>query len=144
MDRRPELFLSDLFSANPKYSHSEIGNFYSFSWCSEKEPAFSSTLSLFDYKVKVYTSEIHSITKVLTTFIDAEFDTLVFDISIDNTFDNFSIDITEEGYEEWKIAIGESRDSKKYDNWITDDIKSISVNEKVINRIDSLVKAFYE
>jgi len=144
MDRRPELFLSDLFSVNPKYSHSDIGNFYSFGWCSEKEPAFSSTLSLLDYEVKVYTSGIHSISKVLTTFIDAEFDTLVFDISIDNTFDNFSIDITKVVYEEWKMDIGESRDSKKYDGWITDDIRSISVNENAINRIDKLVKEFYE
>ena len=144
MDRRPELFLSDLFSANPKYSHSKIGNFYSFGWCSEKEPAFSSVLSVFDYKVKVYTSDIHSITKVLTTFIDGEFDVLFFDISIDNTFDDFSIIITKKEYKEWKEDIGESVDSEKYDSWITGTVESISISKETINRLDRLVKEYYE
>ena len=50
MDRRPELFLSDLFSLTPQYYHEKIGEFYSFGWCSEKEPAFSSILKLLNYK----------------------------------------------------------------------------------------------
>lgn len=53
VDRFPRIFFTDLFTESPGYSTEETGDFHSFGWCSEREPAYLVWLSAFDITGKV-------------------------------------------------------------------------------------------
>jgi len=92
IDRTPVLYLNDLFSDKPKYYHEEFGEFYTFGWCSEREMAFNSLLSLyaFGYDCKIKQEGIHVWSEIWIEFInnDGTYSDII--VRVDNTFDTIS------------------------------------------------------
>lgn len=89
LDRTPAIFLSDLVSIYPKYSHEGCGLFHTFGWCAEREMAFVALLRNMGFKADVIASNGHAWTQVNINLDDTEEGNLF--IKIDNTFNNFSI-----------------------------------------------------
>jgi len=53
VDRFPRIFFTDLFTDSPGYRTEPTGDFHSFGWCSEREPAYLVWLSAFGLTGKV-------------------------------------------------------------------------------------------
>ena len=88
IDRIPSLFLGDLFNEKPNYFHKEIGSFYTFGWCSEREMAFSLLLSLYGYKSKITQKGIHVWSAFWVSFYKTDNQPVNLIAKIDNTFDS--------------------------------------------------------
>ncbi|MEM7657839.1 MAG: hypothetical protein AAF399_17065 [Bacteroidota bacterium] len=109
VDRTPSLFLQDLISVEPPYSHPACGEFYSFGWCSEREMAFVQLMSNYGYLGKVVTSGNHSWTSLLVSMKEQDGQEVQMEVRVDNTFDQLYWNRAPEGLstEEWLNDHGE-------------------------------------
>ncbi len=78
----------DMVAPREKFSHPAFGTFSSFGWCSEREMAFASLLSLMGYKSHVIAPGAHAWTEVEMTFHKKDGKDTTLLVSVDNTFDN--------------------------------------------------------
>jgi hypothetical protein len=90
IDRVPSLYLSDLVSPEPGYYHPDIGPFYTFGWCSEREMAFVLLLSLYDFHGKIKQTGVHVWSEFWLPFASEKGPSRVIVARIDNTFDEIS------------------------------------------------------
>ena len=116
IDRTPSLFLSDLFTEDPKYYHSECGEFYTFGWCSEREMAFCLLLELMGYQGKIYQGGIHVRSHFWVEMIDNSGNGILIIISVDNTFDISSWKLAGMEKDDWLINIGSGDQIEWYNN----------------------------
>jgi len=91
-DRVPSVYLLDLFTEEPKYFHPDVGSFYTFGWCSEREMAFSLLMRIYGYESKVVADGNHSWSDIPVRFKTTNSDTVLI-VSVDNTFDNIYYDV---------------------------------------------------
>ena len=87
VDRVPSLFLSDLVSETPLYTHPACGDFRTFGWCSEKEMAFSLLTAMLGLPGKIIQegNHVRSIYLLRAVRRDGRREHVV--VEIDNTFD---------------------------------------------------------
>lgn len=89
IDRLPGIYLTDLLSPKAKYSHPNMGSFYTFGWCSEREMAFIALLKGLGIPYgKVITANNHSWTGVYLRFKTKTNKNII--LKVDNTFDELS------------------------------------------------------
>ncbi len=87
IDRVPALFLGDLVSETPKYSHPDCGTFFTFGWCSEREMAYTAIMTAWGFQAKIRQSGIHTYSVVWNSFTRSDGTETVLEAYIDNTFD---------------------------------------------------------
>ncbi len=86
IDRTPFIFLSEMLSLEPLYSHPDCGTFRTFGWCSEREMAFSCLMETLGYSSKVVVDGNHSWSEIkLKSFDNKKNSPLI--VRVDNTFD---------------------------------------------------------
>ena len=127
LDRTPEVFLSDLVSIEPKYSHEECGAFHTFGWCAEREMAFVALLRNMGFKADVIASNGHAWTQVkihLNTTSGYLF------ITIDNTFNDFFIG---------EYVMPSVHDCKSYDYNCEVCLMEKYYNPKANKKIDNII-----
>ena len=90
IDRVPVLFLGDLVSESPKYSHPDCGTFFTFGWCSEREMAYTAIMTGWGFEAKIRQSGIHTYSAVWNAFRRSDGTEMVLEAYIDNTFDAVS------------------------------------------------------
>jgi hypothetical protein len=87
IDRVPALYLGDLASDAPKYTHPRCGDFYTFGWCSEREMSFLLLMRSFGYEGKIRQSGIHTLSVLWCPFARTDGSRIVLAAGVDNTFD---------------------------------------------------------
>lgn len=87
IDRTPYLYLTDLFSPKPKYYSPDFDTFSTFGWCSEREMAFVSLLTLMGFSANVIAPGNHSWSQVIVKMKCLAGDYRSLQATIDNTFD---------------------------------------------------------
>ena len=88
IDRVPALFLGDLVTATPKYTHPGCGSFFTFGWCSEREMSFVALMGSLGYLGKVKQSGIHTYSEVWCDLEQQGGGTIALSARVDNTFDS--------------------------------------------------------
>jgi hypothetical protein len=106
MDRLPDLYLSDLFTENPNYTHPDCGAFYTFGWCSEREMAFCSLLSAMKITGKIKQEGIHVWSEVLLELSDSRKQMQFCAITADNTFNSVNSYELKSSIDAWKKDFG--------------------------------------
>ena len=128
IDRTPFLFLSELFSEEPQYTSKDCGDFSTFGWCSEREMAYVSLLTLLGHQGKVAAQGGHSWTELI---IDMKFSNDMngyFKVHVDNTFDKITWEpISIKEIRAWETEMGDTKTKKWYNK------KALSKKEQ--NRI---------
>jgi len=115
IDRTPYLFLSELFEPSPKYYSELCGDFSTFGWCSEREMAFVSLLSLLDYKGKVKAKGGHSWSELIVPFQEAAGAYQQVLVRVDNTFDGLAFTpISKTEIKIWEQEMGDSKTTRWY------------------------------
>ena len=146
IDRIPSLYLKELFSDKPQYFHEEFGYFFTFGWCSEREMAFNTLMSLLGFESKIKQSGIHVWSELLVSFLNTNGDNIILIAQVDNTFDtlywqnppdNFSV-------ENWKQDLGDGTqidwyNQKAHSSLQKNHVLEISVSDNVSDRINELV-----
>ena len=87
IDRTPALFLKDLATDEPQYTHPACGEFYTFGWCSEREMAFVQLMATYGYTGKVVPAGNHSWSAYLVRMEATDGQSVQMQVSVDNTFD---------------------------------------------------------
>lgn len=115
IDRTPFLFISEMLSPTPLYSHPGCGEFSSFGWCSEREMAFSCLVEMMGYDAHVIASGNHSWSELK---VDMKTSTGVktFLVAVDNTFDSINWTDDEDKLENWNSTNGDSPMAKWYND----------------------------
>ena len=90
VDRFPTIFFSDLFSKSVGYRSSWAGDFYTFGWCSEREPAYLIWLTSFDIQGIVIGRGGHVQSTVLVPVVTDRIGNKHLKMIVDNTFDEVS------------------------------------------------------
>ena len=109
IDRTPYLFLSDLFSAKPKYYSASCDTFPAFGWCSEREMAFVNLLEILNYTGKVVADGNHSWSEFIVPMKSIDGKQKKFSVAVDNTFNGLSwTPIEDNKIEVWKKSFGDS------------------------------------
>ncbi len=145
IDRTPHLFLSELLLENPKYKTSNLGEFSTFGWCSEREMAFVSLLETLNIKGKVFSEGNHSWSEFLIPITNNQNKVVNFIVKIDNTFDNIEWEvIAENKITSWKNNLGNVPLAKWYNEKAhskteIEKIKTIQVSVKTASFIETQV-----
>jgi len=149
IDRVPSLYLADLVTEKPKYSHSLTGAFYTFGWCSEREMAFNTLLSIMGYESKVKQSGIHTWSEVLTKFVSNKGNYKYIISKVDNTYDTINWKKTPPGFNKmnWLRDFGHGAQVKWYNRKAhskkqRQKVQNIFVGKNAIKRIDTQVANF--
>ncbi len=87
IDRVPALYFSDLVTEEPRYSHPDCGDFYTFGWCSEREMAFTALMYALGYEGKIVQFGIHVWSVLRCRFKSADGSVVMLAVHVDNTFD---------------------------------------------------------
>lgn len=87
IDRTPVVFLTDLLSPVPRYCTAEGDTFSTFGWCSEREMAFISLITLMGYKGRVIAPGNHSWSEVDVSMKLKSGGRKNMVVTVDNTFD---------------------------------------------------------
>ena len=115
IDRRPALYLGDLFSEKPKYYHPEAGEFYSFGWCSEREMAFCALMHLMGYTCKIKQDGIHTWSEFWFDFVKKDGSYLHAVASVDNSIDTITWTVyAAEDFKKWRADLGGGTQIKWY------------------------------
>lgn len=151
VDRAPSLFISDLLTESPKYFHNNCDSFYSFGWCSEREMAYNTILTIMNFQTKIKQEGIHTWSELLVKFETNNREIKNIEFRIDNTFDIITTRAIEnENYiREWQSKIGSGSsinwyNQKAHSKSEIDIVKNLEVNEKVSARIYSLFREWLE
>jgi hypothetical protein len=143
-DRTPYLYLSNLVSDSPLFSHPQCGSFFTFGWCSEREMAFSNLLSQFGYKMKIRQEGIHVWSEAL---VDVEENCRAgkLIIMVDNTFNIVRFSMLAKPESIWRLDFGHGTQVTWYNRKaLSSDemqkVRSIRVSEKASARISDLVE----
>jgi len=143
IDRTPYLFLSDLFTENPRYYSASCDTFSTFGWCSEREMAFVALTKLLNYESKVVASGNHSWSEIILKMKNDNGKYQNYKVTIDNTFDNFDFrKIPENEIAGWKQDLGKSDIEKWYNRKASSDtteIKKHIAHKKAMERIESKI-----
>ncbi len=86
IDRTPFIFISEMLSLEPLYSHPDCGVFRTFGWCSEREMAFSCLMETLGYSSKVVVDGNHSWSEIKLSAFDKNKQSYII-VRVDNTFD---------------------------------------------------------
>lgn len=125
IDRTPYLFLSELFTEKPKYYSESCGDFSTFGWCSEREMAFISLVSLLDYTGKVKAENGHSWSELIVAAPLTDGTKQNFLVRIDNTYDSVYWEkISRAELQKWQQDMGDSSTKKWYNK------KALSTTEQ--------------
>jgi len=143
VDRTPSLYMSNLVTDSPLFSHPKCGRFFTFGWCSEREMAFSNLLSLYGYKVKIKQEGIHVWSEVLVD-IQEEKEIKKIILTVDNTFNVIDFRMLKASETEWLQDLGTGAQVLWYNRKaLSPDerqkVKSISVSTEAVARISGLV-----
>jgi len=115
IDRTPYLFLSELFSETPKYYSKSCGDFSTYGWCSEREMAFISLVSLLGYTGKVKAEGGHSWSELIINAPLTDGTTQNFLVRVDNTFDSVYLEkISRADLPKWQQDMGDSSTKRWY------------------------------
>lgn len=144
IDRLPSLYLSDLLSAEPKFSHKACGTFYTFGWCSEREMAFRTLLHLLGYESKIRQQGIHVRTQIWMQFVTNAGRKVNIVAEVDNTFDLIDWRRGRINKTKWQKDFGKGTDIKWYNRVSKakkqlDAVKKIKVPKETIKRIKNRV-----
>jgi len=147
IDRVPLLFLGDLVSCVPGYTHPDCGPFHTFGWCSEREMAFVALLSALGYRGKIEQAGIHTWSVFWCEFRDNAGGTRPVIAKVDNTFDSLAWRAPDSGlsFETWWDAIGEGTQVAWYNRTAreapqVDGLATIEVLAAARRRITDLVR----
>lgn len=113
IDRTPYLFISEMFSKEPLYSHPECGTFNTFGWCSEREMAYSCLLEMFAIPSKVIASGNHSWSEAVVKFKSNSGDVTLHS-HIDNTFNQLVWEKDADKIAKWKAYTGDGKTTTWY------------------------------
>jgi hypothetical protein len=145
IDRRPFVYLSDLFSDTAKYSHPEIGKFHSFGWCSEREMAFSALMRLLKFDSKIIVSGNHCWSEIKLK-LKFSTDTRECILRVDNTFNTMSCSLEKNDITFWNNYSPEGS-AKWYNNVASgaeenEKVKNIVVTSNPSSRIEAALVKF--
>ncbi len=149
IDRTPYLFLSDLMADEPKYYSIQCDTFSTFGWCSEREMAFVSLLSLLGFEGKAIAENNHSWSEFIVPLTSLQKESIHFKVKVDNTFDGIvwegidSIDLVA-----WKNYKAINKQANWYNQKAHDELELIKiknhlVSSKAMERIDNKLAAYY-
>lgn len=147
IDRIPSIFLADLFSDSPRYSHGAIGTFYSFGWCSEREMSYASLMHAFGYACKIKQTGIHVQTEIHLRFTGKSDTAISVVFKVDNSMDyiQWSPVVHEISLAKWKNDMGNGQQiewynsmafSKKEQNWLAHTKVSKSQFKWIADRVN--------
>lgn len=142
IDRTPAIYLANLFADEPLFRDSDIGDFYSFGWCSEREMAYAALLSIMGFECKIIQEGIHVWSEVLIPYSQKEKKGYLI-LKVDNTFEQFSIHNLTRNKSEWKKDFGNGAQVA----WYNKKFASIKERERIQNiaistkRVASIKKA---
>jgi len=106
------------------HSYAICGDFSTFGWCSEREMAFTSLLTILNYKGKVKSEKGHSWSELIIGLTKKSGNKESYKVKIDNTFDKIEIaSITNSEIRSWEADMGNSKNKKWY-------------NEKALSKIE--------
>lgn len=134
IDRTPYLFLSDLLAVEAKYYSAQCGTFSTFGWCSEREMAFVSLLTLLNFNGKVIAENNHSWSEFIVPMTTKNHETINFKITVDNTFDRIEwLGIDSDELNKWKNYKGINQMA----NWYNQKALGNTELQKISNHIVS-------
>ncbi|MFM9984724.1 MAG: hypothetical protein ACKVOK_05785 [Flavobacteriales bacterium] len=113
IDRTPYLFVSEMFSKEPLYSHPECGTFNTFGWCSEREMAYSCLLEMLGIPSKVIASGNHSWSEAVVKFKTTT-SNVGLHVHIDNTFNQLDWEKDADKIAKWKAYTGDGKTTTWY------------------------------
>ena len=141
IDRTPFLFLKDLFSESPQYTSEACGDFSTFGWCSEREMAFVSLLTLLGHKGKVAAAGGHSWAELILDMTSENGKITAFKVSVDNTFDEINWEaISKSNINIWETKMGDSKTKRWYNEKALSKkeqnrIANFQISSKVMNKL---------
>ena len=134
IDRTPYLFLSDLFAPKPKYYSDICGDFSTFGWCSEREMAFISLVSLLNFKGKVKAEHGHSWSELIVPFQQAGGTYQQVIVEVDNTFDMLKFDpISKTELKTWERELGDSKTKRWYNKKALSKKEQQKIKEHIVS-----------
>ena len=141
IDRLPSLYLADAVAPQPAYFHPLCGEMYTFGWCSEREMAFNTLLSLLGYDCKIKQQGIHVWTEMLLKPTASDTSRTLRVLSFDNTFNKVGFRKLREAYQAWKGDVGNGAQVKWYNSVAhstmqLNAVKSIEVKDPARQRIE--------
>jgi hypothetical protein len=147
LDRVPLLFLSDLFSREPKYAHPDCGSFYTFGWCSEREMAYVTIMDSFGKDAKIRQSGIHTWSVVRCAFKHLNGSEVLLEAHVDNTFDTLRWETAaaEISLAEWYLDTGAGTQIGWYNRMAHSPSQLAALNDEEVphvagERIRSLIR----
>lgn len=141
IDRTPFLYWSDLISDEPKYILENGERFYSFGWCSEREMAYVSLVTLLKFKARIITSGNHSFTEILIPMKNTKGINTNILVKADQTFDivNWTKSIVSKN--DFKIP-NDWYNRKAHSNLELVKLRKLNINPISSNRIISAIRNF--
>jgi len=135
--RVPALFLGDLVSETPLYSHPRCGTFFSFGWCSEREMSFTAVMRAWGFPGKIVQDGIHTWSMVWCDFVKADGTTIGIEGSVDNTFDTVSwkkVAIPDQ-VDQWVEKTGNGSHVDYYNRKAGSLVQAEAINGKTVSEI---------
>ncbi len=134
IDRTPVIYLSDLVTVQPGYSHPGCGDFHTFGWCSEREMAFCTLMKTLGYRCKTTQSGIHTWSEVLLTFMDFDSNKVCLQCQVDNTFNMIGWKLVpDSALADWEQEVGDRTQIEWYNRVIRSDSELQSVRDIVVS-----------
>lgn len=148
VDREPVLFLSDMVADTPRYRHPLFGEIRTFGWCSEREEAYGAWVGTLGAVQRIRFSGNHVWSEVLVPSRrrgDRGRAVLV----VDNTFDEIRLEPGPPDLRAWERDVGSFPAVRGYNAIarsprVRSQVRDIPVSQASANRIDSLVRRWYE
>lgn len=148
VDRKPGLFLSDLVTDVPRYHHPTFGDIRTFGWCSEREEAYGAWVGVLGAVQRIRFSGNHVWSEVLVPSRrrgDRGRAVLV----VDNTFDEIRLEPVPPDQRAWERDVGSLPAVRGYNAVarsprVRSQVRDIPLSDASANRIDSLVRRWYE
>jgi hypothetical protein len=146
IDRLPGLYLSDLVTESPKFYHPSCGSFYTFGWCSEREMAFNTLLTILGYECKVKQEGIHVWSEIYMILEGNNKKSITSAVKVDNTFDTITFILIKIQKEKWEKDFGNGTQVKWYNlkshsSSEIEAVRNIQVSDNVSKRIETLIKS---
>ncbi len=140
IDRTPYLFLRDLVEDKVKFFSNQINDSFStFGWCSEREMAFVSLMSLMNFKGKVVAEGNHSWSEFIVTMKNSYGENKNFKVKVDNTFDILNWEfINENKILSWEKYVGNTNLSNWYNNKAKSQLEQKRIKNQIVSKQASL------
>lgn len=134
--RVPDLFLGDLITETPLYSHPQCGSFFSFGWCSEREMSYTAVMLAWGFPGKIVQEGIHTWSMVWCDYAATDGSIISMEARVDNTFDTVSWQkvATSVKVDQWLKNTGNGSHVDHYNRKARSSVEAEAINSKTASR----------